>query len=141
NNCHPGIVNRLQQTQHRRERIVISCLFLRRNFESAAEHRTPHLGRKTRHDFFETWFERTRVSTEKRFKNTHRWIEHGVMLLEKFDEIMHFGFIRSEFGRVLANFNEAIPVARLLHFRKKEIEHDKIEVLDFVSATINKLAR
>ena len=63
------------------------------------------------------------------------------MLFEKIDEFAHFGLVRSKLARPFGNFDEAIAIARFFHFGKQEVKHDKIEVLDFVCATFDKLAR
>ena len=61
------------------------------------------------------------------------------MLPEKADEVAHVGFVGSKFAGALGNLGKAISIAGLLHFRKQKVEHDEIEVLDFVSATFDEL--
>ena len=63
------------------------------------------------------------------------------MIFEKINEFAHFRFARSKFAGVLGNFEKAISISCLLHFRKQKVEHDKIEVLDFVSAAFDELTR
>ncbi|TMP92229.1 MAG: hypothetical protein E6L07_12550 [Verrucomicrobia bacterium] len=63
------------------------------------------------------------------------------MLLEERDEVAHFGFVGREFARVLGHLDKTVAIPRLLHFRKQEIQFDEIEVLDFISTTLDELAR
>src|SRR6266550_2126779 len=109
---------------------MISRLFVRRNFERSAQHCAPHLRRKTRHDLFQSGCDRGGVSAKKTFENAYCRIEHGVMLSEKVDEVAHVGFVGSKFAGVFGDFDKAISIARLFHFRKKKVEHDKIKMLD-----------
>ena len=81
------------------------------------------------------------IAAEQPFEHAHRRIEHGVMLLQELDELAHLGFVRREFARALGDFDEAIAVARFLHFGKEEIQLDEIDVLDFIGAAFDELAR
>src|SRR2546428_8878051 len=141
NNGHARVVNCLEQAQHRRESFAISSLSIWRNFERAAPHRTPHLRRKTRHDLFQPRRERAGITAKKCFEDVNRGIQHSMMLSEKIDEVAHLRFVRSKFASALGDFDEPISVARLFHFGKQKIEHDKIEMLDFVSAAFDELTR
>ena len=42
---------------------------------------------------------------------------------------------------MLGHFDEAIAIARLLHLWEKEIQDDKVEVLNFVRPAFDELAR
>ena len=139
-NCDARVMNCLEQAQHSRESVVISCLFIRRNFERATPHRAPHLRRKARHDFFQAGRNRARVSAKKRFKDAYRRVEDSVMLAKKIDEITDLGFVRSKFAGALGDFDKPIAITRFLYFRKQKIEHDKIEMLNFISAAFDELA-
>jgi hypothetical protein len=63
------------------------------------------------------------------------------MLLEELDELADFRFLGWKIARVLGHFNEAIAIARFLHFWEKEIQDDKVEVLNFVRPAFDELAR
>src|SRR5213592_1384033 len=112
NHRHARVINCRKQAQHRWESIAISCLFVWRNLECTAPHRAPHLRWKTRHDFFQSGRNCAGIAAKKRFKDVYRRIEHGVMVLEKIDELAHFGFVPSKFAGALSDFCETIAVAR-----------------------------
>src|SRR5439155_2055810 len=139
NNRQARVVNCLEQTQHRRESFAIGCLFIWWNFERAAPHGAPHLWRKARHDLFQPGRNRARIAAKESFKDAYRRVEDGVMLPEKIDEFAHLRFVRSKFASALGDLDEAISITRLLHFRKQEVKHDKIKMLDFVSAAFDEL--
>ena len=120
---------------------MISRLLVRRNFERSAQHCASHLRRKTRHDLFQSGCDRAGVSAKKTFENAYCRIEHGVMLPEKADEVAHVGFVGSKFAGALGNLGKAISIAGLFHFRKQEVEHDKIKMLDFISTAFDELPR
>ena len=61
------------------------------------------------------------------------------MLLQELDELAHLGFVRRKFARVLGDFDKAIAIACFFHFRKQKIQFDKIDVLDFVSASLRRI--
>ena len=63
------------------------------------------------------------------------------MLFEELNELLHFRFLRRKIARVLGHFNETIAIACFLHFREKEIQDDKVEVLNFVRSAFDELAR
>src|SRR5207244_12322107 len=94
NNRDARVMNCLEQTQHSRESVVISRLFIGRNFERATAHRPPYLRRKARHDFFQAGRSRAWIAAKERFIRVHCWIEYGVMLPKKIDELAHHGFVR-----------------------------------------------
>ena len=62
------------------------------------------------------------------------------MLPEKIDEIAHLGIIGSKITGALGDFDESISITRFLYFRKQKIEHNKIEVLNFISAALKRIA-
>ena len=64
-----------------------------------------------------------------------------MMLFQERDEFAHFGLVRRKLARVLGDFDEAVAVARFLDLRKKEIQLDEIDVLDFIGAAFNELSR
>src|SRR3954451_4978942 len=121
--------------QHGRECLTISSLFVFRNFERTAQQLPSHLWRKTSRDIFEAGRDYCRITAKQALKRVHRWIEHGVMLLQERDEIAHLRFVRRKFASVLGDFDKAIAVARFFNFRKQKIQFDKIDVLDFISTT------
>jgi len=47
----------------------------------------------------------------------------------------------SKFAGALGNLGKAISIAGLFHFRKQEVEHDKIKMLDFISTAFDELPR
>src|SRR6266576_3229592 len=99
-------MQRLKQAQHRRECFAIRVLLIRRDFERAAAHIAANLGRKSRDNVFEARRDRGRIATEKSLEGDHRWIEHGVTLLEEIDELADFGFVRREFASALCDLDE-----------------------------------
>ena len=137
-----GIVKRLEQTQHRRE-----TLRDRRPALSAGTSSAPlSIARRTCGGKRGTISSRPGViavgSPQKSaFEGAHRRIEHGVMLFQKIDELAHLGFVRREFARALGDLDEAIAIARFLHFRKEEIQLDEIKMLDLIRAAFDELAR
>src|SRR5437899_9738051 len=133
-------MNCLEQPQHRRESVVISRLFIRRNFERATPHRAPHLWRKARHDLFQAGSNRARIAAKKRFKDAYRRVEDSVMLAKKIDEFAHLWIIGSKITCALVDFDESILIRRFLYFWKQKIEHNKIEVMNFIGAAVNKFA-
>src|SRR5437867_3641502 len=136
-----SIVKRFQQAKHRRERIMIGRLFALWNFERSAQHRPPNLRRETWHDVLKPWSDYGRIPAKQPFENVHGRIEHSLMLLEKRNELADFRFVRREFARELGDLDKAVAIARLLHFGEQKIQFDKVEVLDFISATLDELAR
>jgi hypothetical protein len=64
-----------------------------------------------------------------------------VVVTEKIDEVAHFGLVRRKLLGALGDFDKAISVTCLFHFGKQEVEHDKIEMLNFVSAAFDELSR
>src|SRR5947208_3664016 len=104
-----------------------------------AQHRAAYLRRKPGHDFFQTGRNRTWIAAKQSFKNAYRRIKHGVMLFEELNEVLHFRFLRRKIARVLGHFDEAIAIARLLHLWEKEIQDDKVEVLNFVRPAFDEL--
>src|SRR6266536_640006 len=139
NNRHAGIINFFEQEQHCREGPVVSRLFVWWNLKRAAPHRAPYLRRKTRHNFCQARRDRAGIAAKKRFENVYGRIEHGAIVPEEINELAHFGCVRRKFPSVLSDFGKSIAIARFLHFRKQEIEHDKVQVLDFVSAAFDEL--
>ena len=53
------------------------------------------------------------------------------MLFEELNELLHFRVLRRKIARVLGHFDETIAIACFLHLWKKEIQDDKVEVLNF----------
>src|SRR6476469_6256060 len=139
NNRHARIMNFFEQEQHRREGSVVSRLFIWRNLKRATPHRASYLRRKTRHNFCQARRDRAGIAAKKRFEKVYGRIEHGAMVPEEINELAHLGCVRRKFPGVLSDFGKSIAIARLLHFGKQEIEHNKIEVLDFVSAALDEL--
>src|SRR5437762_8197541 len=86
-----SIVKRFQQAKHRRERFVIGHFLAFRNFERSAQHYSPDLRRKTRHDVLKPWGDYRRIAAKQPFEDAHGRIEHSLMLLEELDELAHLG--------------------------------------------------
>jgi hypothetical protein len=62
------------------------------------------------------------------------------MLLEEANEFAHFRFLRGKIARMLRDLDKAVAVACFFDLRKKEIQLDKINVLDFISPSFNELS-
>src|SRR5215467_1485071 len=112
-----------------------------RNFERAAQQLTADLWRKTLSDILEAGRHHGRITTKQSFKSTHGRVKHGMMLFQKRDELAHLWFVGRKLARVLGDFDEAVAVARFFDPRKKEIQFDKIDVLNFIGTAFNELSR
>src|SRR4030095_12231598 len=82
-----------------------------------------------------------RITAKQPFKSAHGRVKHGMMSFQESDELAHFRLIRRKLASVLGDFDKAVAVARFLDLRKKEIQFDKIDVLDFICPAFNELSR
>src|SRR5436190_23001616 len=112
-----------------------------RNFECAAQQLAANLWRKTLSDILEPGRNHGRITAKQSFKSAHGRIKHSMMLFQERDELAYFRFVRRKLVRVLRDFDEAVAIARFFDFRKKEIQFDKIDMLDFIGAVFNELSR
>src|SRR6516225_667965 len=112
-----------------------------RNFERAAQQLPANLWWKTRCDILKTRRDYGRITAKQSLKSAHGRVKHGMMLFQERDKLAHFRFVRRKFARVLGDFDETVAVARFLDLRKKEIQLDKIDVLDFIGAAFDELSR
>src|SRR5689334_7537755 len=119
---------------------MIGRLLTFRNFECAAQQLAANLWRKTLSGIFKARRDYRRITAEQSLKSAHRRVKHGMMLFQERDKLAHFGFVRRKLERVLGDFDKAVTVARFLDLRKKEIQFNKIDMLNFIRTAFNELS-
>src|SRR5262249_36508190 len=67
-------------------------------------------------------------------------VDHRFVLFEEFHELCHAVRIEIERGATLAWNDETVRISRFFHLRP-EIQHDEIDVLNFVRSCIYELLR
>src|SRR5262249_14927951 len=100
-----------------------------------------NLWRKTLSDIFKARRNHGRITAKQSLKRAHGRVKHGMMSFQERDKLAHFGLVRRKLARVLGDFDEAVAVTRFLDLRKKEIQFDKIDVLDLIGTAFNELSR